>query len=520
MKLDVTYKKNSVEKNNKKYYPAYLIAIAVFGIFFLTDKQSIIGVHNLNRYLLIGSVTIIIALIILIAYLSIKINSLKEENKENLILQNQFYKEKIEVINLKKSEIENNLNDLKLITEIGREITKTLSLDKIIDTLHTNIKTLMKADIFGIGILNHDMNSLVFKRTLEDSVILEDFSYNLEDENHFAVYTFKSKESLIINDFEQESTKFFKTVPLAVVGKAPKSLIYLPLIANDVTFGVITVQSFKQNSFNDYHLYILKSLSIYISIAYANSNTYKLIEQKSETISKANATKDKFFSIIAHDLKNPFNALLNYSFDLKENYENIKQGQIKNYIDNMYSSAKNLFNLLENLLEWARSQTGNIKFSPEILNLYELIYDNYFLIRNNVRDKEITININVDKSSKAFADRNMVNTILRNLLSNAVKFTPRKGLISVSCNNNEKYVEVKIEDSGIGFTEKQLQNIFKIESHESARGTENELGTGLGLLICKEFTSINKGEIQVENKKEKGSKITIKLPMSENNSNL
>jgi len=246
--------------------------------------------------------------------------------------------------------------------------------------------------------------------------------------------------------------------------------------------------------------------------------TEELMTQKEELVrinnelNDLNATKDKFFTIIAHDLKNPFNAILGFGELLMLKFEKYNDEKKKNLIKAIYDSSKNIYKLLENLLQWSRSQTGNMEFKPEEFYLNELIDSNKVLVENLLKDKYIQISTIGIENIKVYADKNMINMVLRNLIANAIKFT-ENGFIRIECEQDNLQVVVKIIDSGVGIDQEKIAGLFDIGSSKSTHGTREESGTGLGLILCKEFVEKNKGTIHVESEEGKGSTFYFTLPI-------
>jgi signal transduction histidine kinase/ligand-binding sensor domain-containing protein len=245
---------------------------------------------------------------------------------------------------------------------------------------------------------------------------------------------------------------------------------------------------------------------------------HQIIEEQAEELSTSNdkltilnATKDKFFSIIAHDLKNPFNSIMGFSEILSMRYEKIDDTKRKNMIGAIYESSKNLFKLLENLLHWARSQTGNIKYEPEEFILNELIDANISLLENLILEKNLEIKQNLESKVKIFADINMINTVIRNLITNAIKYT-ETGSIGIEVFQDNVETKVSIIDTGIGISNDKVDKIFDVMSSKSTHGTRGESGTGLGLIICKEFIEKNGGSISVLSEPGKGSTFYFTIP--------
>jgi signal transduction histidine kinase/ligand-binding sensor domain-containing protein len=236
----------------------------------------------------------------------------------------------------------------------------------------------------------------------------------------------------------------------------------------------------------------------------------KLI-QTNDTLKTLNATKDKFFSIIAHDLKNPFNSILGFCEIVLLKYDSMEEEKKKKLIEVVYESAQNVYELLENLLQWSRSQTGNIQFKPELFVINEVIKVNISLTNNLIKEKNLSIEYNPEKDIEVYADKNMINTILRNLITNAVKFTEEGGIV-IEVSEKRSKVEVLVKDSGVGIEKDKLDTLFEIGMSKSTQGTRGETGTGLGLILCKEFIQKNGGELFVTSEEGKGSTFGFSLP--------
>jgi len=238
----------------------------------------------------------------------------------------------------------------------------------------------------------------------------------------------------------------------------------------------------------------------------------ELLEQNEQKLKENNKTKDKFFSIIAHDLKNPFGAILSLSELLDQNFSKYDDLKKKKIIHTISEGAKNTYSLLENLLTWARSQKGDIKFDSKILSLNKLISDNINLLTDMTAKKNIKVIFEPKDDIDVFADFNMINFILRNLLTNAVKFTPQCGEIKFTTEKIKKNIRFCIEDNGIGMNPEQLNSLFKVDQISSAKGTDNEPGTGLGLVLCKDFIDFHKGKIYAKSSIGKGSTFCVEIP--------
>ncbi|PLX14829.1 MAG: hypothetical protein C0599_18040, partial [Salinivirgaceae bacterium] len=216
---------------------------------------------------------------------------------------------------------------------------------------------------------------------------------------------------------------------------------------------------------------------------------------------------------ISHDLKNPFNSIMGLSNFLYEKIEKYDKETISNYAQHIYEASRNSYKLLQNLLEWSRAQMGQISFAPETHNLANLIDNATASSYNQAEAKNIKFKFDVDYTAEIYADYNMVSTIIRNLTSNAIKFSPKGQIIEFLAKNTDTSTVISIKDNGKGMSKKIQDKLFKISEKISTPGTENEKGTGLGLLLCKEFTEAHKGKIHVDSEEGKGSIFTIELPL-------
>ncbi len=265
-------------------------------------------------------------------------------------------------------------------------------------------------------------------------------------------------------------------------------------------------------------IFSLILLFIIIFLLRIKTRIYKKIAQQKDEITKVNlelnelnATKDKFFSIIAHDIKSPLAIITNVSEYLLSNSTNISSKETNELIERIKVTSQSLSNLLENLLEWSRSQTGKIKFNPQMIDLHNLIFETTFLLRKTAANKGIIIENNVNKDTKVYADRYMLEVIMRNLVSNAIKFTPENGKVSINATNDINGIKISVEDNGIGIPEDMIPKVFDIKESIIRPGTNNERGTGLGLILCKEFIEKHNGKIWFESQINVGSKFIFTL---------
>jgi signal transduction histidine kinase len=239
------------------------------------------------------------------------------------------------------------------------------------------------------------------------------------------------------------------------------------------------------------------------------------LKRSESQLKELNATKDKFFNIVAHDLKNPFTSLIGSSELLSRNIDQLDNEKIKTLALILNDASKSGYAILQNLLDWSRSQTGLLKFNPEIINLKKLIDEHILNLEQISSNKEIKLHSEVKDDLFIYGDKNMIKTILRNLMSNAVKYSYRSGNVIVNATFNDPEVIISVKDNGIGIPEENINKIFRIDFKYSVPGTENEQGTGLGLKLCKEFVEKQGGKIWVESIENKGSEFKFSIPVNE-----
>ena len=239
----------------------------------------------------------------------------------------------------------------------------------------------------------------------------------------------------------------------------------------------------------------------------------KLLVSESNLI-EINRTKDKFFSIISHDLRNPFASIVSFSRILKRDIDNLSKNELKDLAKELDRSVANINSLLENLLQWSRSQTGQIKYQPAYFDLNEIVKENVDLFSRAADDKNIQIVNLLSVRMEVWGDVNMTDTIIRNLISNALKYTHPGGRVKIKASKTNGYLEVSVHDDGVGISVKDQKKLFRIDSLFSTYGTMDEKGSGLGLLLCNEFVHKQGGRMQVQSEEGKGSVFSFTIPQA------
>jgi signal transduction histidine kinase len=287
-------------------------------------------------------------------------------------------------------------------------------------------------------------------------------------------------------------------------------------ITKDIPIIFITAKSDTEDIIKGFNLgavdYVTKPFNMYE--VQARVKRYVELKKAKEEIVKINKIKEKFFSIIAHDLKSPLASFSNSLEILDDSFYEMTDYDKKQMISSILKTSKNLYNLLNNLLIWSQSQTGRIEFSPQLNNIREIIENQLALLESQIKNKEITIVKNYG-DDLVFADSKMLDTIIRNLVSNSIKFSRNGSKIYISTEKIDKDIIISIKDEGIGMSKEVQEKLFKINNLHTSLGVQGEKGTGLGLLICKEFVDIHKGEIWLESEPNKGTTFFVKIPIQQ-----
>ena len=239
---------------------------------------------------------------------------------------------------------------------------------------------------------------------------------------------------------------------------------------------------------------------------------HKELQQKNRELQEVNASKDKFFSIISHDLRNPLSVILGMTELLRENFECYTPERAKEFLTRMYAAAERLHILLENLLTWSRLQRGVMEYHPEDIKLFDIGEENRNLFLAKSEQKSVTLVNAIPRETRAFADYSMINTVIRNLVSNALKFTTAGDHIEIAAFQRDSLIELSVRDTGIGIAPEDMKKLFRIDVQHSNIGTAGERGTGLGLILCQELVERNGGAIWVESQPGQGATFRLTLP--------
>ncbi len=261
-------------------------------------------------------------------------------------------------------------------------------------------------------------------------------------------------------------------------------------------------------------IFFLLSITIWLILKETNKRKFyeKKLESQNQKLIENNRTKDKFISILAHDLKSPFTGITGIFNILTRKYDSYDEAKKKKLIYSINDSIQGINALLINLLEWSKIQRGHVIPSPMKVKINDLTASAYQILKLNLESKNIKFSNNISDKHFIWADKNMIDAVFRNILSNAIKFTPNSGKIELYSERSDKFIYIFIKDNGVGMNLDVQSKLFKLDQHLTTPGTENEKGTGLGLIITKEFIHLNRGSLGVDSIKDQGTTFIIKLP--------
>ena len=293
-----------------------------------------------------------------------------------------------------------------------------------------------------------------------------------------------------------------------------QSILALPIFVHQKWFGFIGFDEItEEKEWTKEDIDLLQAAAEVMGLYLENKENREIILKANQELKEANATKDRFISILAHDLRNPFNGLLGSCELLQQAIDDLSKEEILNLVGYIDVSSKKIFNLLTNLLEWSRIQRDVIPFNPKTTNLYALISETYDLVKPTAEGKGVSLEVDIPKQIEATIDAEMIKTVVRNLLSNGIKFTNKGKKVRITAQQNAQTVVIEISDNGIGMKKETQESLFKIGETKSLNGTNGEEGTGFGLLLCKEFVDKHNGTIEVESEEDKGTQIKVILPL-------
>jgi PAS domain S-box-containing protein len=462
-------------------------------------------------------------------YLSPNIEKITGYEVENFYNDSKFY------LKILTSESRRYIEEINLQTTISKKLIPTLNfeiIDKNGKRKYIEQKVLPYKDANNNVIGSHGVFSDISeKRNIENALKESEERFRhlgtllpqiIFECNVNAIIIFMNDEGLRQFQISKEDfirgTKTFDLIDSEYVDQAKE--IFQERLAGK--FGGIELKLKRKDGTNFYGLSYSNSAilngetiirGIIVDITQNKINEAEKVELLNK-LNLLNETKDKFFSIISHDLRDPFNSLLGLTELLIENFDEMDEIEKKDYLYHLHSTSKTTFNLLQNLLDWSKTQSGKIPIVKQKINLYEKVNEIVENTNISISKKNIRVNLEISSDLSVFADNNMLNSIISNLLNNAIKFSKKDSEINISAQYIDNKAEIHIADFGIGISQPVLDKIFNSEIFFSTRGTNNEKGSGLGLLLCKEFIEKNDGNIYIRSQPDYGTTVIFTLPAS------
>ena len=408
----------------------------------------------------------------------------------------------------KRSELEN-----QALFEITQGITSTGNLDDLLKLIHRSLGKVVYAENCFVALFDEKSGLFSFPYFVDK---IDSTPVPASMEKSCSAYVFHTVKPLMLT--QEHFDQLVKQGEVELVGSNSPSWIGIPLQSPSKVIGVLVLQHYeKENVYSENDVKFLISIGSQIAMAIERKKAEEEINLKNEQLQAINAEKDKFFSIIAHDLRGPLSAFVAATQILTEEIQTMEIEEIKDITLSMKTSASNIYSLLENLLEWSRLRRGGMDFVPVKLNLKKIIGESIAVLSESASKKGIEIETTIPDKLEILADNHMFESVIRNLISNAIKFTTQGGKVKVTAHSKEDHsTEIKISDSGIGISPGLISRLFQINEKTSRPGTDGEPSTGLGLLLCKEFIEKHGGKIWVESEVGLGSTFSFSIKEYEN----
>lgn len=402
-----------------------------------------------------------------------------------------------------------------LVDDVMFNISKTVSttddLEELFEQIRTQISKLVDTKNFFLALFDPETNSLSLPYFRDE----KDSFDHIPAAKTLSSMVISQKKSLLLHS--REIDELVRLGKVDLIGTVAKAWLGIPLIVEGEVLGLMVLQNYThEDAIREEHQHILEIISPQIGLIIKRKQSLRLLRSSEQKLRESNLTKDRFFNIIAHDLKNPFNAIIGFTSLLADEWNEFDDDDKISMINSIKSSSEGAYELLLNLLEWSRLHVGKMTLEPEFIDYTSLIRLNFSLLRSNAQRKNIKMIWKGICDKMVWGDPNMIKTVIRNLLTNAIKFTPEHGTISVECRKFDDYpgkIVLTISDDGVGIPEDSIEDIFSLTKSITTAGTGGESGTGLGLVLCKEFIDKNNGEIWVESVPNKGTTFFIALPV-------
>ncbi len=449
----------------------------------------------------------------------------KQIELEKMVKQKtkEVVKQKDEIL-VKSRKLKESYDNLELLSEVGKSIASNLSVSKIIDTVYENVNDLMKAEVFWIGIYRKDKDAIEFQGGIEAGKKLVNFCCSLSEDNRLAVWCFKNKQEVFINDYSKQYKDYTDKKLDAIAGEPTKSIIYVPLISHGEAIGVLSVQSYEKNAYGEHHLSLIRNIAVHTKIALENASAYEKIteqsmdllhqkqqiEHKNQELMELNKEKNHLIGIVAHDLRNPLTSALTIGGLLKSG-EELSEEQ-KEYTVHMVNAMERMNNMVNRILDIKAIESKSIELNLQRTNFADVLQEVCGSFKDALDKKKLEFQLSQEHPDPvAMVDRNYLTQIFENLVSNAIKFSPPNRKISVDILQNNGQIITEITDQGPGLTEEDLPKLFQKYQKLSAKPTAGEQSTGLGLSIVKKYVEAMDGRVWAESQPGEGATFKVEF---------
>jgi len=396
----------------------------------------------------------------------------------------------------------------RALNKIIRGISTTANLDELLKLVHETLREIVYAENCFIALYDPKTQLFSFPYFVDKH---DDNPGYLSLAKSCTSYVFRTNQSLLLTG--EKMNELLDKGEIELVGTNSASWIGIPLNLPSRTIGVLVLQNYEQeNIYSEEDISFLNSIGSQIAFAIERKMAEEEIREKNEMLQAANAEKDKFFSIIAHDLRGPLGAFMEATKILTDELPNMSGEEIREISGEMNKDASRIYALLENLLQWSRLQRGVLKFEPADQNLSPLVNNAISPLLSSAEKKNVTVELNIPGDIIVNADTHMTETVIRNLVSNAIKFTPGGKIVVSAVPDEEGLVRISVKDNGIGIPPDMAGSLFSLTSRASRPGTDGEPSSGLGLVLCREFVEKHGGRIWVESEEGKGTEFMFTLP--------
>ncbi|MEO1052159.1 MAG: ATP-binding protein [Bacteroidota bacterium] len=486
----------------------------------LKQKELELGRTKMFTNLLIAG--IVLALIVVGALVYFYLNK--------RVINKQLAKKNEEIASKAKS-LRRSYRDLELLSEAGKDITSNLSVEKIIGIVYHNIDALIGADVFGLGLYNKKTKTLSFNGAMESGKPVPAFEIDLIEGSYLAANCFKNRKEIFIDDFHKEHQIYLQDFKHVGFGRQAASVIYFPLMMNSEVMGVITVQSNEKHAFTDYHLNILRNLSIYTGIALQNARAYEEIQIKTKHLKSANENiteqnkqieeqndalvqldneKNHLIGIVAHDLRSPLASVLGIINLMKLQEDSLSKEMSDEYIAMIEQALHRMKDMISRILDLRLIESQDININLESVNLSHLLNNVVNNYTQSALKKQIEISVEV-YDVYAVVDKGYSTQVFENLLSNAIKFSPKGKCIKVRLEELRSCIQIQVIDEGPGINDEDKKKLFGKFQKLTARPTGGEQSMGLGLSIVKKFVDIMQGKIWCESEPGNGAMFVVQF---------